>query len=253
MHESEKKAGVPRTKAARPAFPKRSKQAKGIGAARSLLTTRPAASAGSGPAGPAPPGRARAAAGTTSAPCAAQAPVVETEYMSDNEYVMVVCHAVRQCLEPLSQAGKQFGCLRAPGRLDCSRPRRLLRNLLKCRSWVCSGSRPDDARTRCDGVHQGVVASVTPSQMWFQRKCSTTCSNKALKGPRCLLRGSMRVTDPHNLGACCAQCRWRLVAHAVDHTSRPALASCHQTVRKRRPGCGQRLCLWVAVTTWRAT
>lgn len=50
-----------------------------------------------------------------------------------------------------------------------------------------------------EGVHQGVVAEVSPSQVWA-KTCSRNCSSGSEGVP--LLLALDGVTDPHNLGAC---------------------------------------------------
>ena len=114
--------------------------------------------------------------------------------MSDNEYVYGV-HAVQAMLQRSPKRVKQLMLVR--GRLD-SRVQALL-DLAEAAGVGVQRVSPDDLDKVAEGVHQGVVASVTPSQMWSEDMLDNLLDK--LEGPALLLVLD-GVTDPHNLGAC---------------------------------------------------
>ncbi|MFO7705591.1 MAG: 23S rRNA (guanosine(2251)-2'-O)-methyltransferase RlmB [Halopseudomonas sp.] len=157
--------------------------------------------------------------------------------MSDNEYVYGV-HAVQAMLERSPKRVKQLILVR--GRLD-SRAQMLL-ELAEAAGVGVQRVPPDDLDKLADGVHQGVVAAVTPSQMWSEDMLDNLLDK--LEGPALLLVLD-GVTDPHNLGACLRSAD-AAGAHAVI-IPRDRSASLSPTVRKVACGAAETVPL-VAVT-----
>ncbi|WP_022961359.1 23S rRNA (guanosine(2251)-2'-O)-methyltransferase RlmB [Halopseudomonas pelagia] len=157
--------------------------------------------------------------------------------MSDNEYVYGV-HAVQAMLQRSPKRVKQLMLVR--GRLD-SRVQALL-DLAEAAGVGVQRVSPDDLDKVAEGVHQGVVASVTPSQMWSEDMLDNLLDK--LEGPALLLVLD-GVTDPHNLGACLRSAD-AAGAHAVI-IPRDRSASLSPTVRKVACGAAETVPL-VAVT-----
>ncbi len=157
--------------------------------------------------------------------------------MSDNEYVYGV-HAVQAMLQRSPKRVKQLILVR--GRLD-SRVQALL-ELAESAGVGVQRVMPDELDKIAEGVHQGVVASVTPSQMWSEEMLDNLLDK--LEGPPLLLVLD-GVTDPHNLGACLRSAD-AAGAHAVV-IPRDRSASLSPTVRKVACGAAETVPL-VAVT-----
>lgn len=157
--------------------------------------------------------------------------------MSDNEYVYGV-HAVQAMLQRSPKRVKQLMLVR--GRLD-SRVQALL-DLAESAGVGVQRVTPDELDKIAEGVHQGVVASVTPSQMWSEEMLDNLLDK--LEGPALLLVLD-GVTDPHNLGACLRSAD-AAGAHAVV-IPRDRSASLSPTVRKVACGAAETVPL-VAVT-----
>lgn len=157
--------------------------------------------------------------------------------MSDNEYVYGM-HAVQAMLQRSPKRVKQLLLVR--GRLD-SRAQALL-DLAQAAGVGVQRVTPDDLDKVAEGVHQGVVASVTPSQMWSEQMLDNLLDK--LEGPALLLVLD-GVTDPHNLGACLRSAD-AAGAHAVV-IPRDRSASLSPTVRKVACGAAETVPL-VAVT-----
>ncbi|KAA0694838.1 23S rRNA (guanosine(2251)-2'-O)-methyltransferase RlmB [Halopseudomonas laoshanensis] len=157
--------------------------------------------------------------------------------MSDNEYVYGV-HAVQAMLQRSPKRVKQLILVR--GRLD-SRVQALL-ELAESAGVGVQRVMPDELDKIVEGVHQGVVAAVTPSQMWSEEMLDNLLDK--LEGPALLLVLD-GVTDPHNLGACLRSAD-AAGAHAVV-IPRDRSASLSPTVRKVACGAAETVPL-VAVT-----
>ncbi|MBQ0744520.1 MAG: 23S rRNA (guanosine(2251)-2'-O)-methyltransferase RlmB [Pseudomonas sp.] len=157
--------------------------------------------------------------------------------MSDNEYVYGV-HAVQAMLQRSPKRVKQLILVR--GRLD-GRVQALL-ELAESAGVGVQRVMPDELDKIVEGVHQGVVASVTPSQMWSEEMLDNLLDK--LEGPALLLVLD-GVTDPHNLGACLRSAD-AAGAHAVV-IPRDRSASLSPTVRKVACGAAETVPL-VAVT-----
>ena len=100
----------------------------------------------------------------------------------------------------------------------------------------------DELDAQAEGVHQGVVAEVSPSQLWSEEMLGHLLDR--LEGTPLLL-GLDGVTDPHNLGACLRSAD-AAGAHAVI-VPRDRSASLNPTVRKVACGAAETVPL-VAVT-----
>jgi 23S rRNA (guanosine2251-2'-O)-methyltransferase len=157
--------------------------------------------------------------------------------MSDNEYVYGV-HAVQAMLQRSPKRVKQLILVR--GRLD-GRVQALL-ELAESAGVGVQRVMPDELDKIVEGVHQGVVAPVTPSQMWSEEMLDNLLDK--LEGPALLLVLD-GVTDPHNLGACLRSAD-AAGAHAVV-IPRDRSASLSPTVRKVACGAAETVPL-VAVT-----
>ncbi|EZQ19151.1 23S rRNA (guanosine(2251)-2'-O)-methyltransferase RlmB [Halopseudomonas bauzanensis] len=115
--------------------------------------------------------------------------------MSDLEYIYGL-HAVQAMLERAPRRVKQLEVQR--GRLDAR---------MQAVLDLAAGAGVDIERVLPDvldrladgGVHQGVVAQVTPSQLWSEDMLGSLLDK--LDGTPLLLVLD-GVTDPHNLGAC---------------------------------------------------
>lgn len=114
--------------------------------------------------------------------------------MSDLEYVFGV-HAVQAMLDRAPRRVRRL--LLQQGRMDA-----------RTQALVDSASREgvevrrmaaDELDQLADGVHQGVVAQVTPSQVWSEEMLTHLLDKLEVPPLLVVLDG---VTDPHNLGAC---------------------------------------------------
>ena len=115
--------------------------------------------------------------------------------MSDKEYVYGL-HAVQAMLERAPKRVRQLKVQR--GRLD-ARMQALL-ELAGSEALDIERVMPDDLDRLADGgVHQGVVAVVTPSQLWSEEMLGHLLDKEEGVPLLLVLDG---VTDPHNLGAC---------------------------------------------------
>lgn len=158
--------------------------------------------------------------------------------MSDHEYVYGV-HAVQAMLARSPKRVKQLMLVR--GRLD-ARAQALL-DLADSVGVGVQRVAPDDLDKLVDGVvHQGVIASVTPSQMWSEEMLDNLLDKLEAPALLLVLDG---VTDPHNLGACLRSAD-AAGAHAVI-IPRDRSASLSPTVRKVACGAAETVPL-VAVT-----
>ena len=97
-----------------------------------------------------------------------------------------------------------------------------------------------------EGVHQGVVADVSPSQVWGEAMLDELLDRTEGAPLLLVLDG---VTDPHNLGACLrtADAAGALAVIVPKDKS----ATLNATVRKVACGAAEVIPL-VAVTNWRA-
>ncbi|MGI3131392.1 23S rRNA (guanosine(2251)-2'-O)-methyltransferase RlmB [Halopseudomonas pachastrellae] len=100
----------------------------------------------------------------------------------------------------------------------------------------------DELDAQAEGVHQGVLAEVVPSQLWSEEMLGHMLDR--LEGTPLLLVLD-GVTDPHNLGACLRSAD-AAGAHAVI-VPRDRSASLNPTVRKVACGAAETVPL-VAVT-----
>lgn len=115
--------------------------------------------------------------------------------MSDKEYVYGL-HAVQAMLERAPKRVRQLKVQR--GRLD-ARMQALL-ELAESEALDIERVMPDELDRLADGgVHQGVVAAVTPSQLWSEEMLGHLLDKEEGVPLLLVLDG---VTDPHNLGAC---------------------------------------------------
>lgn len=115
--------------------------------------------------------------------------------MSDKEYVYGL-HAVQAMLERAPRRVRQLKVQR--GRLD-ARMQALL-DLAGSEALDVERVMPDELDRLADGgVHQGVVAVVTPSQLWSEEMLGHLLDKDEGVPLLLVLDG---VTDPHNLGAC---------------------------------------------------
>lgn len=115
--------------------------------------------------------------------------------MSDKEYVYGL-HAVQAMLERAPRRVRQVLVQR--GRLD-ARMQALLDQAVS-EALDVERVMPDELdRLAAGGVHQGVVALVTPSQLWSEEMLGHLLDRDEAVPLLLVLDG---VTDPHNLGAC---------------------------------------------------
>lgn len=158
--------------------------------------------------------------------------------MSDKEYVYGL-HAVQSMLEHAPKRVKQLYLVR--GRLD-ARVQGLV-DLAEQHKVTLQRLAPEDLEKLADGgVHQGVIAVVTPSQLWSEEMLGHMLDG--LEGAPLLLVLD-GVTDPHNLGACLRSAD-AAGAHAVI-IPRDRSASLSPVVRKVACGAAETVPL-VAVT-----
>ena len=114
--------------------------------------------------------------------------------MSDLENVYGV-HAVEALLRHHSKRVKQL--ILADGR---SEPRvQVLRELAEAERIQVSTLSRREMDEQIEGVHQGVLAKVSPSQIWGEQMLDELLDRLAEPPLLLVLDG---VTDPHNLGAC---------------------------------------------------
>ena len=158
--------------------------------------------------------------------------------MSDREYVYGL-HAVQAMLERSPKRVRQLKVQR--GRLD-ARMQALL-DQASAESVDVERVMPDELDRLADGgVHQGVVALVTPSQLWSEEMLGHLLDKEEGVPLLLVLDG---VTDPHNLGACLRSAD-AAGAHAVI-IPRDKSATLSPTVRKVACGAAETVPL-VAVT-----
>ena len=157
--------------------------------------------------------------------------------MSDLEYVFGV-HAVQAMLDRAPRRVKRLMLQR--GRVD-GRVQVLL-DRAAAEGIGVDRLAPDDMDKLAEGVHQGVVAQVTPSQLWSEEML-THLLDKLDTPPLLLVLDG--VTDPHNLGACLRSAD-AAGAQAVI-IPRDKSASLTPTVRKVACGAAETVPL-VAVT-----
>ncbi|MFN3579627.1 MAG: 23S rRNA (guanosine(2251)-2'-O)-methyltransferase RlmB [Pseudomonas sp.] len=157
--------------------------------------------------------------------------------MSDQEYVYGV-HAVQAMLQRSPKRVKQLMLVR--GRLDARA--QVLLELAEGLGLSVERLAPDELDKLAEGVHQGVVALVTASQMWSEEMLDNLLDKLEEPALLLVLDG---VTDPHNLGACLRSAD-AAGAHAVV-IPRDRSASLSPTVRKVACGAAETVPL-VAVT-----
>lgn len=157
--------------------------------------------------------------------------------MSDSEYVFGV-HAVQAMLE---RSPKRVKSLVLPrGRLDARA--QTLADLAERIGVSIQRMLPEDIDKLVEGVHQGAVAEVSPSQMWSEDMLDRLLDGLEEPALLLVLDG---VTDPHNLGACLRSAD-AAGAHAVV-IPRDRSASLTPVVRKVACGAAETVPL-VAVT-----
>jgi 23S rRNA (guanosine2251-2'-O)-methyltransferase len=158
--------------------------------------------------------------------------------MSDKEYVFGL-HAVQALLDKAPKRVKRVYLLR--GRVDARV--QTVGDLAQQHDVPVERLSPEDIDKMAEGgVHQGVIALVTPSQLWSEEMLTLLLDN--LEGPALLLVLD-GVTDPHNLGACLRSAD-AAGAQAVI-IPRDRSASLSPTVRKVACGAAETVPL-VAVT-----
>ena len=158
--------------------------------------------------------------------------------MSDKEYVYGL-HAVQAMLERAPRRIRQMKVQR--GRLD-ARMQALL-ELAASEALDIERGLPDELDRLADGgVHQGVLAMVTPSELWSEEMLGHLLDKEEGVPLLLVLDG---VTDPHNLGACLRSAD-AAGAQAVI-IPRDKSASLSPTVRKVACGAAETVPL-VAVT-----
>lgn len=158
--------------------------------------------------------------------------------MSDKEYVYGL-HAVQAMLERAPRRVRQLLVQR--GRLDA----RMQALLEQAASEAVDIERvmPDELDRLADGgVHQGVVAVVTPSQLWSEEMLGHLLDRQEGVPLLLVLDG---VTDPHNLGACLRSADAAGAQAVIIPKDRSATLS--PTVRKVACGAAETMPL-VAVT-----
>ena len=114
--------------------------------------------------------------------------------MSDLEYVFGV-HAVQAMLDRAPRRVKRL--LLQRGRID-ARVQSLADRAAE-ESITVERIASEDIEKLADGVHQGVIAQVTPSQLWSEEMLTHLLDKLDVPPLLVVLDG---VTDPHNLGAC---------------------------------------------------
>lgn len=157
--------------------------------------------------------------------------------MSDSEYVFGV-HAVQAMLERSPKRVK--GLILTRGRLDGRA--QTLSDLAENIGVSIQRLAPEDMDKLVEGVHQGAIVQVTPSQMWSEEMLDRLLDGLDTPALLLVLDG---VTDPHNLGACLRSAD-AAGAHAVI-IPRDRSASLSPVVRKVACGAAETVPL-VAVT-----
>ena len=158
--------------------------------------------------------------------------------MSDKEYVYGL-HAVQAMLERAPKRVRQLKVQR--GRLDARM--QVLLELAESEALDIERVMPDELDRLADGgVHQGVVAAVTASQLWSEEMLGHLLDKEEGVALLLVLDG---VTAPHNLGACLRSAD-AAGAQAVI-IPRDRSASLSPTVRKVACGAAETVPL-VAVT-----
>ena len=158
--------------------------------------------------------------------------------MSELEYIYGL-HAVQAMLEQSPKRVKRLVVQR--GRLDARM--QVVLELAAAESIDCDRVLPEELeRLAGGGVHQGVVAAVTPSQLWSEEMLGHLLDRHEGVPLLLVLDG---VTDPHNLGACLRSAD-AAGAQAVI-IPRDRSASLSPTVRKVACGAAETVPL-VAVT-----
>ncbi|MEH6668947.1 23S rRNA (guanosine(2251)-2'-O)-methyltransferase RlmB [Halopseudomonas sp.] len=157
--------------------------------------------------------------------------------MSDSEYVFGV-HAVKAMLERSPKRVKHL--LLARGRLDARA--QALADLAGNIGVSIQRALPEELDKLVEGVHQGVIAEVSASQMWSEEMLDRLLDGLEEPALVLVLDG---VTDPHNLGACLRSAD-AAGAHAVV-IPRDRSASLTPVVRKVACGAAETVPL-VAVT-----
>lgn len=158
--------------------------------------------------------------------------------MSDKEYVYGL-HAVQAMLERAPKRVRQVMVQR--GRLD-ARMQALL-DQAASESLDVERVMPDELdRLAAGGVHQGVVALVTASQLWSEEMLIHLLDRDQGVPLLLMLDG---VTDPHNLGACLRSADAAGAQAVIIPKDRSASLS--PTVRKVASGAAETVPL-VAVT-----
>lgn len=114
--------------------------------------------------------------------------------MSDKEYVFGL-HAVQALLQRNPKRVKRL--LLQRGRLDV-RVQAVV-DLAESQGLKLERVGADELEQLADGVHQGVVAEVSPSQLWSEEMLGHLLDKLDTPALLLVLDG---VTDPHNLGAC---------------------------------------------------
>lgn len=115
--------------------------------------------------------------------------------MSDKEYVFGL-HAVQAMLDKAPKRVKRVYLLR--GRVDARV--QTVGDLAQQHDVPVERLSPEDIDRMAEGgVHQGVIALVTPSQLWSEEMLTHLLDNLETAPLLLVLDG---VTDPHNLGAC---------------------------------------------------
>ncbi|PAU87650.1 23S rRNA (guanosine(2251)-2'-O)-methyltransferase RlmB [Pseudomonas sp. WN033] len=114
--------------------------------------------------------------------------------MSDKEYVFGL-HAVQALLQRNPRRVKRL--LLQRGRLD-GRVQAVV-DLAESQGLKFERVGADELEQLADGVHQGVVAEVSPSQLWSEEMLGHLLDKLDTPALLLVLDG---VTDPHNLGAC---------------------------------------------------
>ncbi|WP_272993530.1 23S rRNA (guanosine(2251)-2'-O)-methyltransferase RlmB [Spongiibacter tropicus] len=149
--------------------------------------------------------------------------------MSDLERVFGV-HAVQALIERYPKRVKRL--IIQSGRLN-ERQQRLLSEAEQVGLSVVRLA-VDELDAQADGVHQGVLAEVSPSQLWSEEMLGHLLDR--LDGPALLLVLD-GVTDPHNLGACLRSADAAGVTAVI--APRDNSASLNPTVRKVACGAAE--------------
>ncbi|HDZ57014.1 MAG TPA: 23S rRNA (guanosine(2251)-2'-O)-methyltransferase RlmB [Pseudomonas xinjiangensis] len=158
--------------------------------------------------------------------------------MSDKEYVFGL-HAVQALLDRAPKRVKRLYLLR--GRID-GRAEAVVATAQQQDIAVERVAPEDIDKLAEGGVHQGVVAMVTPSQLWSEDMLTHLLDGLDTPPLLLVLDG---VTDPHNLGACLRSADAAGAQAVIIPRDRAATLS--PTVRKVACGAAETVPL-VAVT-----